>query len=320
VRINIPNSAFLGNIEPFIRSFDPGKPDELAVTFNQKWSSVHPIVLSMTAALGMSVRSRNGKISCHDTTAKSMPYLCRMKLFDYLDFNPGIELDEHESSGRFIPLTNIRNSDDLSRFIEELVPLLHTSKNQADSIKYTISELVRNVLEHAESQVGALVCAQFFKKTNRISIGVADAGIGIRQSIAFSHVVKDDGEAIKLALIPGVTGKTATPGGTEENAGAGLFFIKSIAKVNRNFFVIYSGKSTYKLLKTQGEARTTLYPDPTRDKHSLREDLPSWQGTAVGVDISTSEDQSFEQLLSKIRQAYSIDIKARRNLKKARFI
>lgn len=320
MKINIPNSAFLGNIEPFIRSFDPSNPEELSVAFNQKWSSVHPVVLSMTASLGLAVRSRNGRISCHGTTAKSMPYLCRMKLFDYLNYDPGMELEEHEASGRFIPLTNIRNSDDLSHFIEELVPLLHTSPNQADSIKYTISELVRNVLEHAESHVGALVCAQFFRKTNRISIGVADVGIGIKQSISFSHVVKDDAEAIKLALIPGVTGKTAAAGGTGENAGAGLFFIKSIAKVNRNFFVIYSGKSLYKLLKTQGDARTTLYPDPTRDKHSLREELPSWQGTVVGVDISTSDDQSFELLLAKIRQVYNLDIKSRRNLKKARFI
>jgi len=320
MKLHIPNSAFLGNIDPFIRSFEPAEPNKLEITFNEKWSSVHPLVLSMTAALGLAIKEKNGQINCHGTTAKSINYPCRMKLFEYLGVNPNIELEEHEPSGRFIPLTKITNGSEQTKFIEDLVPLLHTSASQADSIKYTISELVRNVLEHAESPMGAMVCAQYFKKSNRISIGVADTGIGIKESLSASHDVPSHGEAIKMALIPGITGKTSVPGGTGENAGAGLFFIKSIAKINRNFFVIYSGNSMYKLLKMQGDSRTTLFPDPNRDRHSLRQDLPDWQGTAVGVDISVSDNQDFAQLLGKIREVYSLGIKERKKLKKARFI
>jgi anti-sigma regulatory factor (Ser/Thr protein kinase) len=100
-------------------------------------------------------------------------------------------------------------------------------------IKYVITELVRNVLEHAVSPVGAMVCAQYFSKTERLSLGVADFGVGIRESIGTFHHAPTDLEAIHLALRPGVTGATARLGGNAQNAGAGLFFTKSIARVTR---------------------------------------------------------------------------------------
>ena len=55
-----------------------------------------------------------------------------------------------------------------------------------------------------------------------------------------------------MALTPGISGATPRIGGNETNAGAGLYFIKSIAQSSENFFVIYSGKSMFKLLKSQG--------------------------------------------------------------------
>ena len=56
MKIHIPNSAFLGNIDPFFRNFEPSHPDTLEITANEKWISVHPAVLSMIAALGVSLK------------------------------------------------------------------------------------------------------------------------------------------------------------------------------------------------------------------------------------------------------------------------
>ena len=53
MKIHLPNSAFLGNIDPFIRGFDPASPETLEISANEKWMSVHPAVLSMVAALGL---------------------------------------------------------------------------------------------------------------------------------------------------------------------------------------------------------------------------------------------------------------------------
>lgn len=322
MKIHFPNSAFLGNLDSFIGYFNPTEPKKLEVTFNEKWVWVHPIVLSMVASLAFDVQRFGGAISCSGLEAKSLNYLASMGLFKYLNVEEKIVVHKHEPSGRFIPITNIRDSTELKEFIENIVPLLHTTPNQAEPIKYIVSELVRNVFEHSRSQNGAFVCAQFFKKTNRVSIGVADVGVGIKKTIQQSYSVQSDKEAIKLALTPGITGTTSKVGGTPLNAGAGLFFIKSIAKVNREFFLIYSGNSIYKLLKTDPRRRIVLNADPYKDRHSSREDLPFWQGTAAGVDISLEETQNFKELLELIRNVYRLDIKekAKARFKRARFI
>src|SRR5450759_3246848 len=42
---------------------------------------------------------------------RSLTYLVRMKLFDFLRLRPPIEIQEHEEAGRFIPLTQIRTAE-----------------------------------------------------------------------------------------------------------------------------------------------------------------------------------------------------------------
>jgi anti-sigma regulatory factor (Ser/Thr protein kinase) len=314
MRIHIPNSAFLGNIDPFLRNFDSSKPKQLEITANKKWISMHPVVLSMIAALGLTVKP--SKIHCEKLEATSKHYLERMGLFKFLKVKSGIKIKKHESTGRFIPLTKITNSEKLTKFITDLIPLLHLKSKQAFPIKYIISELVRNVLEHSYSKNGAIVSAQYHKKSNIIRIGIVDTGVGIQETINVSHNAPTDLESIKLALTPGITGTTRRMGGTELNAGAGLFFIKSIAKVNRDFFMIYSGNAMYKLLKNK------LYPnkiklcaDPFHDRHSKGEDFPSWKGTVVGIDISLDETRNFSILLDLIRDIYIKTVKERRKEK-----
>ncbi|NQU83510.1 MAG: ATP-binding protein [Parcubacteria group bacterium] len=313
MKIHIPNSAFLGNIDPFLKGFNPDDPGNFIITANKKWISIHPVVLSMIAALGIKIDASN--IECEKLTAVSKHYLERMGLFKFLGIKSGINITEHESAGRFVPLTQIKDSKTLTKFITEVTPLLHLEPKHAEPIRYIMSELVRNVLEHSLSKEGAIVSAQYHSKSNTIRIGIADTGVGILKTIRHSHSAKNDLAAIHLALTPGVTGTTKREGGTEFNAGAGLFFIKSIATVNSDFFIIYSGKAMYKLLKRQNR-KIKLYADPSKDRHSERDDLPSWQGTVVGIDISLDTTQEFSMLLNLINTTYT---KAVRERKKARY-
>ena len=313
MRIHLPNSAFLGNLDPFLRSFDNSNPEELEITANKKWISIHPVVLSMIAALGL--RMKRSNIRCEKIEATSKHYLERMGMFNFLGIKSGIKINDHEPAGRFIPLTQIKNSDGLTNFITEMIPLLHLESRQAEPIRYIVSELVRNVLEHSQSKHGAILSAQYYKKSNTIRIGIADSGIGIKRSINMSHNAETHLEAIKLALTPGITGATRKEGGTEYNAGAGLFFIKSIAKVNRDFFMIYSGNAMYKLLKRSSNL-LSLYADPFEDRHSKDEEFPSWNGTIVGIDISLNATEEFSMLLDQIRYTYIKTVKER---KKARY-
>ncbi len=319
MKIHIPNSVWLGNIDPFLKGFDPTKPKQLEITFNKKWMSIHPMILSMIAALGLEVNS--SKIKCEKLEAKSKHYLERMKLFDFLGVKSDIKMTEHEAAGRFVPLTQIKDSKSLTKFITEVTPLLHLEPKHAEPIRYIMSELIRNVLEHSLSKNGAIVCAQYYKKSNTVRIGIADTGIGIWKSINESYNPKNDLEAIRMALTPGVTGTTKREGGTERNAGAGLFFIKSIASVNSDFFVVYSGSAMYKLLQRTGK-NIKLNADPFNDRHSSRDDLPSWNGTVVGIDLSLDTTQEFSLLLGLLNQTLKEAMKERKEAryKKPQFI
>jgi anti-sigma regulatory factor (Ser/Thr protein kinase) len=277
------------------------------------------MVLSMIAALALRLNSQN--IVCEKLEASSKHYLERMGLFKFLGIKSGIVIKEHEAAGRFVPLTQIKNSDELSSFIADITPLLHLEPNDAEPLKYVVSELVRNVLEHSFSEYGAVVSAQYHNKSNKIRIGIADTGIGIKKSMELYHKPQNEIEALRLALTPGITGTTIREGGTEFNAGAGLFFTKSIAKVNKDFFVIYSGRAMYKLLKRTG-TMIKLSADPFKDRHSIGDDFPCWQGTVVGVDLSLSQTHDFTMLLDMIREAYSKSIRDRKKekYKKPKFI
>lgn len=191
----------------------------------------------------------------------------------------------------------------ISKFITEMIPLLHWDPEQAKTIGYIITELGSNVIEHANAKNGAILCAQYYVKSNSIRIGIADTGYGIKKTITQSHKADTDLEAIKLALWPGITGTTSNPGGTAQNAGAGLFFIKSIATLNRDFFVVYSGNALYKLL-TNKNKKIKLNADPFADRHSKSDTLPYWQGTLVGVDLTLDQTREYTELLKAIRDIY----------------
>ncbi len=300
------NSVWIGNIDPFIRSFDISNEHLLEITSHKKWVSVHPVVLCMISALGLFMREHKTKINFEKMEATSKHYFHRMGLFSLLDLDSEMKITSHESAGRFIPIQQIKNSEDLEGFIKEMVPLLHLEPNKVEPIKYIVSELVRNVFEHASSTNGAIVCAQYYKKSNTIRLGVVDTGVGIKNTLQKFYHPRDDLNAIVLALMPGVTGTTKKLGGVSEmNAGAGLFFIKSLAKTSRDFFMIYSGKAMYKLLKNPKNKQIKLIADPLKDHYSSDNKLPYWKGTVVAIDLCLNETIDFKELLTSIRKVYS---------------
>jgi anti-sigma regulatory factor (Ser/Thr protein kinase) len=311
---HISNSVFIGNIDPFLAGFTMSNPDALQITTHDRWMSVHPVVLTMLAAKGMALPK--GAVTFDNVTAASAGYFERMRLFEMLGVDSGITITESDPSGRFIPLTQIRTADEQTRFVTDMMPLLHLRTDQAEAIRYVVSELLRNVLEHSGSSQGAIVAAQYHKKSNLIRLGITDTGLGIRQTITRSHRAWNDLEAIKLALTPGVTGTTPREGGTPDNAGAGLFFIKSIAASNRNFFMVYSGDALYKLLKRPAQSELRLHADPNKDRHSEKVELPYWQGTVVGIDLSLEDTGDFNTLMEHIKVTMGSAIRERQ---KARY-
>lgn len=315
MKVYLSNQGNLRNFQSFVRSLDFSDPDRLEISTHDKWITAHPANLVLAAALALKVGKANTEII--GSIPDSGRYLDRMGLYELTKTKSPFSYQPKDPSGRFVPISVVKTAEDQSQFITEMIPLLHLSEQNAKIIKYVVGELIRNVLEHAMATDGAIVAAQYYKKTNRISIGICDTGVGIWKSMNKHWHPTSDIEAIKLALTPGITGTTRKEGGTPENAGAGLFFIKSIAKITRNFFVIYSGNAEYTLLRHRERIKgfPRLFADPDRDPHNETNNSPSFGGTLVAVDISLNETPELGALLDTIGKVYDTAIRERKHIK-----
>ena len=314
MRIYLSNQGNLRNIQTFLRSIDWSDEAKLEIATHDKWITVHPANLALTAALAIKVGKSNAEIV--GNVPSTGAYLDRMGLYRLVNTPSPFTYHKNEPAGRFVPLTVVKTAQDQSQFIAEMIPLLHLSEKDTRITKYIIGELVRNVLEHAMAPNGAIVVAQYYKKTNRVSLAICDTGIGIWKSMNHIWHPRDDLEALRLSLTPGITGTTHKEGGTSENAGAGLFFIKSIAKLTRNYFTIYSGKAEYTLLKNRTDQKSiALHTDPFRDNCRYTNDLGDFSGTLVAVDITLDNTPEFKAVMSHINEVYGEAIHERKKFK-----
>lgn len=198
------------------------------------------------------------------------------------------------------PTHTIKSSLDLESYFEESLPHFPLSTQDSLLIKYILSELTRNTIEHANDPRGATISLIYSQKSHTLRLGVADRGIGIKQSI---NTHASDYDAIITALTPGVSGTTQFPGGSTQNAGAGLFFVKSLAHQLSSHFLLYSGTGLFKLLKRKTK-RSILKSDSKHDHASGGNKYPFWQGTAVGIDIPLGILLDFNASLSQIRKSF----------------
>jgi len=194
-------------------------------------------------------------------------------------------------------------------FIRDISALLHLDQepDALAAVQYCVSELLRNVIEHSSSPDGAFVCAHRYTKgsPHRVTLAVADCGIGIAEYLSenYPDALGSDRIAIGLAMRPGITG--ARPGlyGTPENAGAGLFITRCIAKGTGGYFFISSGDAVYRLRRgLNPESQVELYADPYDEtRYDIWELRSSWMGTVVSVEIRTDQIADFQGFFSWIR-------------------
>ncbi len=310
-RLYIPNSVALRNFDSLFKENDfQFTNGRVQVEFHKNYVALHPVGLAFYAAISDILKMKNCEFEgTINHSIRSIPFLQRMGLFKTLRFRNPISTEEHEETGRFIPLRKIYNSAELDAFIKNIDPILHTNRENSRAIKHVFSEILRNVIEHSKSVYGGNVCATYSKKKKKISIGISDAGIGLLESLKMYHKVENDQDAILKALTPGISGTTSRLGGNSENAGAGLFFTKCIATSTRNHFLIYSGSSYFKLKVTPKTKEIKFNPDPIDDIHSIRTNLPYFKGTLVGIDINIEDNTAFNNLISNIGIAYTRGVK-----------
>lgn len=283
MKIYFSNRGNLRNFRGFVEDLDLSEPDVLQIFVNERWFAVHPANLALAAALALKAGKWNSEIvgkvpECAYTLEK-------MDLFRFLrtksPFKNGVMENE-----RLIPLTIMRDHQEKNELLEGLIARLGLDAGQSMLVKIVLDELISNALDYSNSTDGVVIAAQYYKKSNKISLAVCDTGEGLWGSLDQKWHPRNDLEAVHLALTPGIAQDSNSERASDTNAGTGLFMIKSLARTTRDYLSIYSGTAVYTLLKGDRRLKRRLKGDPTADAHSESNDVTPFQGTLVALDMS----------------------------------
>jgi len=309
--LQIPNDASIHTLRNFLSKNDPFSDslNPATLRLNKNWAYMDPMALSMTAAWGGWCRRKGLEINVENMDGRHVNYAARMKLFQHLQVPCDASLAEHEESGRFMPLSQVKTKDELEAVLASVSALLHldTEPDGLAAVRYCVSELVRNVFEHSGSPDKAYVCAQRYVDTEprRVSIAVADCGWGIAEHLGhiYPEARTSNARALDLAMRPGITGAQSGMYGSPDNAGAGLFITRAIAKVTGGYFVLISGDAAYRLRRRRSDKDLLLYANAFEEpRHDFWTLDAGWQGTVAAVEIATEKIGDFPAFFQWVRQ------------------
>ena len=296
--IPVPDSLTDKSLVPFFLGWqwrDDAVPESVVIDFSRSTFAA-PWVVAMFGAYGCWLRGSQGREVkvWLDEDSQVGNFLKRARLPHLL----GEESEDVGDSGadRIFPLRQIHKSKEIQPCVNELMRLLAMEDDEiADAIRYSLVELLRNVVQHAYSDVGAVVMGNYYPKAGQVDIIVADCGRGIRAALQERYrEIKNDYKAIKFALQPHVSG-TFSHGAYESmasNAGLGLFFIREIAARSGGGFFLGSGSM---LAAIRGSEDGT----PQRRYYVSKTD--GWPGTVAVLQLRRGHIGEFESLLQRCR-------------------
>jgi len=207
------------------------------------------------------------------------------------------ESTEPDPAQRIFPLKRITSSKEIAPTVNALMDLLAIDDEEVESaVKYSLVELLRNVVQHSRSRIGGLVSAVFFPKTGLVDVVVADIGCGLRASLRDAYgEINLDSKAVRFALQPHVSGtfQSGAYHSMKDNAGLGLFFIKEIASRSAGGFFLGSGNT---LADIWGSEKGELKKRYQQSKNA------GWRGTFALLQLRREAIGEFGALLSLCRE------------------
>lgn len=184
---------------------------------------------------------------------------------------------------RTVKLTRIQSSKEIPGFAKAVMDILKIEDEElAGAVRYSLIELLRNVVQHSASKVGGIAMAQYYPTTGLVEVCVADMGVGVKATINEAYPEIDNNlKALKFSTQPHVS-RTFGPSvysSMKDNAGLGLFFIKQITSLSGGSFFFGSKdalvdiwgdkegkqKKLYKMARAAGWPGTFAYLQLRRD-------------------------------------------------------
>lgn len=297
-QIRVPDTLADKNLVSFFRGWkwhDP-LPPSVIIDFSRA-QFVAPWAAALFGAYGCWLRDVRGKAVdvWLDPETISGQFLSRIglpQLLGKLNVEPPTV-----SPDRLFPLTQIYSSQDIQPCVVALMKLLSIEDGEmADAIRYSLIELLRNVVQHARSKIGAVVTAAYMPTVGLVNVVVADMGCGIRATLHERYrEIKDDIKAVKFAMQPHISG-TFQRGAYESmasNAGLGLFFIREIVTRSSGGLFLASGAMLANLWGN---------PDGSPGKKYFGAKVNGWQGTFALLQMRRDMIGEFDALLYRCRE------------------
>ena len=184
------------------------------------------------------------------------------RLFTNTNWSHLIDPDNHGQTsyeGQHLPAHRYGEGDSWGDIFERVLSIvlreLSVDRTSVAAVEWSLSEIMDNVVSHAESPVGGFVQATTFRGSNRVEFIVADAGIGIPASMNIRH----HKDALMQAIAEGTTRDQL------RNAGNGLFGSYRVAalsdegqfEINSGYGHLYYDRN---LETVQPKRRRTPYP------------------------------------------------------------
>lgn len=200
-------------------------------------------------------------------------------------------------SDRAVKLTRISTSSEIPSFTSSVMDILQIEDEElAGAVKYSLIELLRNVVQHSASAGGGVAMAQYYPRTGLVEICVADMGLGIKATINEAYPEIDTHlKALKVATLPHVS-RTFKSGGytsMSDNAGLGLFFIKQITSLSGGSFFLGSKDALVDIWGDREGRQKKLY---------WAAKAGGWPGTFAYLQLRKDTIAEFDGLLSVCRR------------------
>ncbi|MEQ7536809.1 hypothetical protein [Xanthomonas campestris] len=268
---------------------------------------IEPFAMLMVSSELQRTVSRLGVTDFNCLNHERMSYAAHMGFFHAFGFSTGARRGHPKGNSRHLPV-NIYNCETLREqafdenkevgsVVEEKSQQLASMLCESESgdvfetLSYSLREIMRNVVEHSESQkIG--ICAQYWPTKNKVEVAIIDRGVGLSKTLSRNpHLdVNNDKSAINYALMPAVSGK-AYKGARKQhgpwaNSGFGLYMTSRICRNGGNFFV------------ASGDTGMLL----TKAKNGKQYFTCAYEGTAVRMVIKTDQIRSLSESLKKYRE------------------
>lgn len=248
-----PNFRYAHRITARFTRYDPRQdsfPDPDVTVNLRECSSIYPPAILWCAVYLSLWRQRGFRCLLHSPNRRAVKsYLADTGIFRLLH-KEGINAEEcganiEGSPDTILPVTRFDGLREAAELTNRVEDSLYSSGLGSASVHPLVcelfSELVNNAAEHSESSIGAYGFVQFHSsgENRRFMCGVADGGIGIRQSIERNPGLEHFGyewSSIELAT------KELISGTASRTRGIGLFSVFEEMRLPGRELVIHSGK------------------------------------------------------------------------------